>query len=268
MVGVSYHELNAGTKRTERHTAGERKQFLVVCVVGLAFLANSLINAGIFETVNIKDDGIFPGGVFVHKFIEHQDSASTGGFWRETRADLLIEKEGDDSMFDDDLYAVYVDLTHKYGGVGRFFSGIMVDESKAPMKQKLLEANVNRKDKIPYEIGDLPSVRAGVVKFPWTDGFVSALLHNYKVTPALYEWSKKNLPEGQKFIVSVSCNREKQMCTHYIPMIETEKFLMGHIATENYEGFEEDQVNLEQIYKGIKISLRNMFSFVGFGSKK
>lgn len=72
MVGVSYHELTAGSQKTERHTAGERKQFLVVCVLGLAFLFNSSINAGIFESVNIKEDGIFPGGVFVHQLIEHR----------------------------------------------------------------------------------------------------------------------------------------------------------------------------------------------------
>ncbi len=161
----------------------------------------------------------------------------------------MEEKDGDDSAFDDDLYAVYIDMTSGSNGVGRFFTGIMIDESKTPMKQKLLEKNMSMKKKnkndIPYEIGDLPSVRAAVAKFPWTDGFVSGLLHNFKVFPALFQYAKENFPADHKFIVSISCNRKKQMCTHYIPMIETDKFLMGHPDTQNYDGFEEDQVSLD-----------------------
>ena len=62
MVGVSYHELNAGQPRTQRHTAGERKQFLVICVIGAALFLNAFINAGLFENVDIKDNGMSPGG--------------------------------------------------------------------------------------------------------------------------------------------------------------------------------------------------------------
>jgi len=78
MVGVSYHELSAineannGTVNTERHSAGERKQFLVICVGGLAVLLNAFINAGLFESVVIQSDGVYPGGQFVHKLVEHK----------------------------------------------------------------------------------------------------------------------------------------------------------------------------------------------------
>jgi hypothetical protein len=71
MVGVSYHELTVGAK-TERHSAGERKQFLVICVVGVAILMNSFVNAGLFEPVDIKNDGIYPGGEYIHKYLEHK----------------------------------------------------------------------------------------------------------------------------------------------------------------------------------------------------
>ena len=70
MVGVSYHELTAGSTRSERHTAGQRKQFLLICVVGVAVLFNALINGGLFEPVVIRDDGIYPGGTYVHKLLE------------------------------------------------------------------------------------------------------------------------------------------------------------------------------------------------------
>lgn len=185
-----------------------------------------------------------------------RDYASSGGFWRETRALLLPKGEEDDSAFDDDLYTVYIDVTSEYNGVGRFFSGVLIDDSKASMKQTLLESNMNSKasDHISYEIGDLPSVKSAVVQFPWTDGFVSALMHNYKVFPALYRYAKKNFPEGQKFIVSTSCNRKKQVCTHYVPMVQEDKFLLGHEDTANYEGFEDDQLSIdfEMLTKGFK----------------
>ena len=70
MVGVSYHELTAGNPQAARHSAGQRKQFLLICVVGVAVCANAFINAGLFDAVTIKDDGIYPGGDFIYKLIE------------------------------------------------------------------------------------------------------------------------------------------------------------------------------------------------------
>jgi len=261
MVGVSYHELTAGAQKKGRHSAGERKQFLVICVVGIAFLMNAFINAGLFEAVDIKNDGIYPGGEYIHKHIEHKDYASTAGTFRMIREDLHSTEDEDDAIYDDDLFAVYLDIVDSSGGVGRFFSGILIDGSKAAWKQKLLEQNMKKKkedasslDKLQYEIGDLPSVRCAVVKFPWTDGFVSALLHNYKVFPTLHAYAKKNFPEDQKFIISTTCNREKQMCTHYIPMIEQKKFLMGHPDTKDYEGNAHDlmKVDFNLLLKDLK----------------
>ena len=75
MVGVSYHELQASSDaatggRRPRDSPGQRKQFLVICVLGAAFCANACINGGIFEDVVIKDDGIYPGGDYIYKVIE------------------------------------------------------------------------------------------------------------------------------------------------------------------------------------------------------
>ena len=41
----------------------------------------------------------------------------------------------------------------------------------------------------PYEVGDLPSVRSAVAVFPYTGGFVSALLNNHKVYRTPPCWS-------------------------------------------------------------------------------
>jgi hypothetical protein len=70
MVGVSYHELTSNINKDARHSAGQRKQFLVICVLGVAVLLHALINAGILESVVIKDDGIYPGGAFIYKLLE------------------------------------------------------------------------------------------------------------------------------------------------------------------------------------------------------
>ena len=186
------------------------------------------------------------------------------------REHLKPDQDADDAIFDDDLHAVYIDITNGKGGVGRFFTGALVQSSSSPLKQKLLEQNRSGKaepliknggftdelDKVDYEIGDLPSVKSAVATFPWTDGFVSALLHNYKVFPALQAYATKNLPAGHKFIVSTTCNREKQMCTHYVPMLKTEKFLMGHPDTADYDGREEDGISVDispsKLLKGLK----------------
>jgi hypothetical protein len=175
----------------------------------------------------------------------------------------------DDSGFDDILYAVYIDLDTTYSGVGRYFSGILIDESMASYRQTLLDRNKEsifpnktdeetaKYDHIPYEVGDLPCVRALVATFPWTDGFVSALLHNYKVFPALRAHAEKYLKSGEKFIVSTTCNRAKQTCFHYVPMIQQDDFLLGHPDTDSYESHQDDliQINPERLQKGF----RNLF---------
>jgi hypothetical protein len=33
---------------------------------------NSFVNAGLFEPVDIKNDGIYPGGEYIHKYLEHK----------------------------------------------------------------------------------------------------------------------------------------------------------------------------------------------------
>jgi len=284
MVGVSYHELTAGTKKDERYSAGQRKQFLVLCVIGVAVCANAFINAGLLEPVVIRDDGIYPGGEFVHKVLEERDFATTGGIWRRISKDLQPKIEGapeldfeDDSAmikFDDSLYAVYVDdFTN---GFGRYFSGILIDGSQSELKNRLLETNVNtdiheknRDDKsaenrflrLKYEVGDLPSVRAAVATFPFTDGFVSALLHNYKVFPALSEYAKKDLGLKSNIVVSTTCNRELKLCNHYVPMIENDKFFLNQPKTEEYLKTlgekNKDKKKFDVMVKGLK----RMFGF-------
>lgn len=132
-----------------------------------------------------------------------RDFATTGGIWRLISKDLqpdkddLLDLNNNDSSeevkFDDSLFSVYVDEIEKGKNQGRYFSGILIDNSKKELKKRLLEKNKSPPSAIDlggmeelfyqqkYQVGDLPSVRCAVTTFPFTDGFISALMHNYKV---------------------------------------------------------------------------------------
>lgn len=269
MVGVSYHELTAGSTKQQRHTAGQRKQFLLICVVGVAVLFNAFINAGLFEPVMIKNDGIYPGGTYVYKLLEDKDFATTGGIWRRIAEDLNLHDltlEGDEGeKFDEILYAVYIDNLD--GAFGRYFNGILIDNSKDELKDRLLALNedndkVDKNDesttaqfqRLRYEVGDLPSVRCAITTFPFTDGFVSALIHNYKVFPALHKYATKNHDPNAKIVITTTCNRKLKLCRHYVPMIQSEKFLMGHPDTKEYMDSQpkEKKYDFERVLKGVK----------------
>jgi hypothetical protein len=288
MVGVSYHELTAGSTQSQRHSAGQRKQFLLICVVGVAICANAFINAGLLETVHIQNDGIYPGGEYVFKTLEDKDYATTGGIWRRISLDLEVPSveptlnlNGDDntnnesssssseSLYDEYLYSVYVDNIES--GFGRFFNGILIDHSKNELKERLLATNeivdlINDGGgggedtaeksftRMKYEVGDLPSVRSAVATFPFTDGFVSALIHNYKVFPALYKYAKANHDPNNKIVISTTCNRKLQLCKHYVPMIEGTKFLLGKPNTEEYMNSKPkgDTFDIGKMMKGVQ----------------
>lgn len=129
----------------------------------------------------------------------YRDYATTGGIWRRISKDLQpnenikLNLNNNEEKYDELLYSIYVDDLTK--GYGRYFNGILIDRSKKELKKRLLSKNdnidnlINKNEddakhnflKLKYQVGSLPSVRSAVATFPFTDGFVSALLHNYKV---------------------------------------------------------------------------------------
>lgn len=238
---------------------------LTICVVAAAILLHAFIKAGVLEAVNIKNDGIYPGGHFVYKYFEKKDYAISGGLLRIVSEDLKATQSETDnkqeSTFNDILYSVLIDNgdTDVGMGDGRLFGGILIDKSQSAYKDALLGLNsIEMKDRdhrelktAPYEIGDLPSVRSAVAVFPYTGGFVSALLHNYKVYPALIEHAKKFHKEGQKVIISSSCNEEKQLCHHYVPMTKVDSFLLGRPSSEEYK----KAITEESLSKGFNLGM-------------
>jgi hypothetical protein len=266
---VSYHEL---THNQPRDTADQRKQYLVICVIGAAFFFNSLLTSGLLEPVRIND-GIYPGGFFVYKKLE-RDYASTGGSFRRVTEDLHNSITQDNKIkkdsYSNDIYqayepylhAVYVDnLEYQVpSGTERYFSGILIDKSQIAWQNALMDLNKSiiapnpspnnnekkeKKDEerlsfsemfssTKYEIADLPSLRASVAVFPYTNGFVSALLHQYKVFPALVKHAQQYHPKGNTIVISTSCDTINKLCTHYVPMVQGSEFLMGHIDSRDY----------------------------------
>lgn len=61
---MNYHEL---TMNEPRDSPARRKQFLVICTVMGGMFLHSIMTAGAFNSIDIKE-GIFPGGTFVYKF--------------------------------------------------------------------------------------------------------------------------------------------------------------------------------------------------------
>lgn len=198
---------------------------------------------------------------------QFRDYASTGGYWRKISndlcGDLFTSSLADEKeTFDDDLYSIYVDDVSK--GYGRFFPGVLT-QNKPELRKKLISINhlaVNRTgenyskfDRMKYEVGILPKVQTISTTFPFTDGFVSALLHNYKVFPSLAKYAKEKLP-GKKIVIITTCNRKQKVCTHYVPANGGEKFLMGHPNTEDWT--EEQMVDLSLDTEKIMNSLKKL----------
>lgn len=263
---MNYHEM---TMSEARDSPQRRKQFLVICTVMASFLAHSVITSGGLSSVDIKE-GIFPGGQFVYKSAG-RDYAASQGLMRHIGKDLELKPR----EYPDLLYSLYLDNPWEVGGRRqRFASGILVDNRGKDMKKKLLDMNpsilAQQKGKdlseLPafelwpateYESTSLPSLDAAVANFPFTNGFVSALILSYKVIPALRKYAEENGEAGNVPVVLTTCSEKEQMCTHYAPLLRGNKFLLGKPESKEYvKSFEEEKwVDWNKAMKG----LRKMF---------
>ena len=127
-------------------------------------------------------------------FFHRSDYAASAGLARSISEDLGVAEEDQNDL----LYSLYLDDPMKMGGSRqRFATGILVDKRGKAKKDKLMGMNeeirntvydenedlsIQKRWKlIEYKSVSLPSVDAAVVQFPFTNGFVSALTHSYKV---------------------------------------------------------------------------------------
>lgn len=191
------------------------------------------------------------------------------------------------------MYHIYLDNPMEVSGMyQRWMTGVLVsDAEKADFCDPLLAQNPHIEKLVAknrhfsadeknarevfhetmYEMVDLPSVDSLVLQFPFTDGFISALIFSYKVrmvasvdegafyTCSLYEGriivsysifhstihSKQVLPvlrtmakeqgvEGNVPVVISHCSKEQEMCTHFVPLVQGKDFLIGRPTTEEH----------------------------------
>mmetsp|Transcript_12683 Transcript_12683/g.29454 ORF Transcript_12683/g.29454 Transcript_12683/m.29454 type:complete len:175 (-) Transcript_12683:57-581(-) len=164
----------------------------------------------------------------------------------------------------------------KVGGkYQRFATGILVDNTGLEMGNKLLAMNEEIKKqalakKSPdlgvhdrfklqeYLNTSLPSVDAAIVHFPYTNGFVSALFHSYKVIPGLRKYAEEKGEQGNVPVVVTTCNVVEQMCTHYAPLVQGKNFLLGKLEADEYFASlpVRQWVNWDGVYKDFVSLLR------------
>lgn len=195
----------------------------------------------------VIEEGVIPAGDFVYKMWTKDYAASMSQI--RCTADMLdIPHAGEHG---DILYTLFADEPSQVqGGATRFFvGGFATAGSKSSgnssntidMKTQLLNSHISGKegssefcDKREYEVGHFPSVKAGVTQFPFTNGFVSALLHTYKVIPAMAKYGKEHGVDGKNPVTFTTCSLPQKMCTHYVPLEKGETFFLGRPNTSEY----------------------------------
>lgn len=242
---MNYHEM---TMNEPRNSPARRQQYLIICTVMAVAFLHSVITAGGVSTIDIRE-GIFPGGDFVYRLSQRDYAAAYG----------LIEDVGTHynitpGNYVDLVYTLYLDNPFLQGGPDqRFGTGILVDGSKEgkALKQKFLHDNAaiakmspwgQKEDptplakfqREPWKHVSLPSVDAAVVQFPGTNGFVSLLITSYRIIPALRKYAAERGEKGNVPVVISTCSPRQYMCTHYAPLVQGKKFLLGQEDSQTF----------------------------------
>lgn len=212
-----------------RDSPQRKKQYLVICTVMAATLAGTCISSGIFQPIYINE-GSYPGGEFMYKS-DIRDYSAHMALFRSIAGDLHFSPK---SEWGDLLFGIYMDEEKNVpGGKMRYSVGALLDDDDALSIKPLLERFDDHETRA-YEKANLPSVRAGMVHFPFTNGFVSCLIHQYKILPAMQKYAKQHGVEGTIPVMTSTCSVKERMCTHYIPLEKSETFLLGKESPEEY----------------------------------
>lgn len=194
---MNYHEL---TMNESNDSPARKKQFKIICSIMGGCIAYSVMTSGVLRSVDVSE-GTFPGGEFVYKYTG-RDYAAVNSLTEAVAKNLGV-KEKDHG---DTLYSLFLDDPLVINGRNqRFASGILLNENTVTGKQEnnkerkklLMEMNDEIVDptekeinelaayelwpRLKYRTQELPKTKAAVVQFKFTNGFVSALVHSYKV---------------------------------------------------------------------------------------
>jgi hypothetical protein len=99
-----------------------------------------------------------------------------------------------------------------------------------------------------------------VVHFPFTNGFVSALLLQYKIIPALRAYAEEHKADKGPVVIVSTCSEKQQMCTHYAPLYKGKTFLLGQ--KDMYAHLAEIGPESMIDWQGMKRGLMTMFPFL------
>lgn len=270
---LNYHDF---ALQLPRDSPVRRQQFLVVCTIMAGIFAYTTIMAGILHSIKITD-GKFPGGDFVYKSAK-RDYAAAPSLERQVGQDLeLSPKEHEDT-----IYTIFLDHPGQVanGRDQRFASGFLAkNKSDRPLKDKLIAMNPAIQPpskaelldlpadelwtRLRYKHKHLPAVKAAVLHFPFTDGFVSSLMLSWKVIPALRKYAtdkqrERGIKSPSVTIIS-TCSVKDQMCTHYAPLEKGDVFLLGQSQMEAYlESLNGSSMfdfsGLDQLIRGSKVA--------------
>ncbi|KAL7536045.1 hypothetical protein ACHAXR_006883 [Thalassiosira sp. AJA248-18] len=286
---MNYHEL---TMNEPRDSPQRRKQFLVITAIMVVMALHAGLNAGVLATLDIEE-GSFPGGEFVYKFMMKDYAASTGtlrtvakdlGIAEAGGGNLIVAEEGVLLDTADLLYSILLDdETLVPGGKTRFLGGALLNGSSGgggpTIKKQLLDVNKDIKEEgthskdIKYEVGKLPKVGAAVAQHPFTAGAWSAMLQSYKIVPKFKKYAKDHGESGKSPVVIATCSAKQKMCTYYMPLTKRDKFFMGKTTTEEYakdfdnvsmlermgivfdDGLSIGGINFGNVFRGVKKAL-------------
>eukprot|EP00538_Stauroneis_constricta_P009069 CAMPEP_0119546686 /NCGR_PEP_ID=MMETSP1352-20130426/997_1 /TAXON_ID=265584 /ORGANISM="Stauroneis constricta, Strain CCMP1120" /LENGTH=387 /DNA_ID=CAMNT_0007591411 /DNA_START=137 /DNA_END=1300 /DNA_ORIENTATION=+ len=266
------------TMQEPRYSPAKRKQFLLICTVMASVFLYSCMTSGLFLPVE-PTIGSFEGGEYIYKMAQ-RDYAASNGLGKHIRKNILELKS--EYAVDDTLFHVYFDNPAIMGGRRqRWLSGMMSHLAPAEqvevLKQKMAEFQASGKtklnpedtfdistidlwDQLPLERAELPTVKALVLPFPFTNGFVSALIASYKIIPAMRKLALKEGEEGLIPVVISNCHVKEKMCIHYAPLEKGTDFMLGYPDTAAHNEALGKETFLDA--KGMKQGMKKVLPFL------
>ena len=281
---MNYHEL---TMNEPRDSPARRKQFLVISTVMVFCFFYASVNAGLFTSL-VVTEGTFPGGEFVYKSAK-RDYAAAPSLERQVADDLDLKL----NAMSDVIYTIYLDNPNKISGGRnhRFASGVLANTANSDRTSEGTATLLARNDRIVpptraevldlpasdlwqrlrYKTTSLPSARAAVVYFPYTNGFVSGLIHSHKIIPQLRAYAAEQhrirFPTVSTPVITVitTCSINDGMCTHFAPLEPTEPFLLGQPTMEVYMETlrKEGLIDFDLLKRRFTMGLQKVSTFFG-----
>lgn len=275
---MDYHALTMTESKNSPH---RRAQFIVICSVIASCFVYSVIISGVLQTIQPYETP-FPGGTFCYRQITRDYGASMGIGRRLQKEILEAFPEKDDEeegitvkqrkkIIEDKVYHVYLDNPEVVGGSNmRWMSGILVsgdveklsycdhlfDKNPGSIKLKKLNKDERYSEKAAvdlfnealYQSVELPPVNSVAIKFPFSNGFSSALVFNYKIIPEMRQLAAKKGAEAP--VVISQCSVDGGECTHYVPLVNGIDFHAGLPVTEEHQEANPENFDLLEAMKG------------------